>query len=87
MPKFTNIANFIINKCVSINYFYGYTPLSRLYNYIYDDYIIYSNFDNIKNTYVDVFTYQPTFTSVVLHITYMLMIGALLIEYRALRIL
>lgn len=41
-----------------------------------------NNFNNIVNTYLDVFTYQPTFTSVVLHLAYIVMIGTLLIEYK-----
>ena len=88
LPENCDLLIIFIEICIGIillfdlKYKEGVLTLLLLFLVIATIMIIYSNFDNIKNTYVDVFTYQPTFTSVVLHITYMVMIGALLIEYR-----
>ena len=88
LPENCDLLIIFIEICIGIillfdlKYKEGVLTLLLLFLVIATIMIIYSNFDNIKNTYFDVFTYQPTFTSVVLHITYMVMIGALLIEYR-----
>jgi len=37
-----------------------------------------NNIDNILQTYNDVFTYQPTYTSFILHITYIVIIGSII---------
>jgi uncharacterized membrane protein YphA (DoxX/SURF4 family) len=40
--------------------------------------IFINNIDNILQTYNDVFTYKPTYTSFVLHITYIVIIGSII---------
>ena len=40
--------------------------------------IFINNIDNILQTYNDVFTYKPTYTSFILHLTYIVIIGSII---------
>lgn len=84
LPSFTEyfiiIFEFICGILLITNYKYKINVLYciLIIMIIGSALICINNIDNILQTYNDVFTYQPTYTSFILHITYIVIIGSII---------
>ena len=76
------IFEFITGILLLINFKYKIYVLFILFLFLilFTLILIYNNFTKLLNSYNEIFTYKPTMTSLFLHITYIIIIAAILYE-------
>jgi len=86
LPKYFDILiiifEFTVGILLLINFKYKLHVLfiSMIFLIIGTILIVIHNLDKILQTYNEIFTYQPTCISVVLHLTYIVIIGVILLD-------